>query len=710
MGRGGHESWSVGVMVLTQSSRLVRMTTGPLAADEVVVTSFIGREEISRPFGFEIEFISTRLDLKPRDIIGMDVGLELDRRDRNAQPLTPRYFHGYVSRFAAGDVVFKEAALYKYRHYRVELVPWLWFLNHTARCYLFFPEKDEKSIYDVIEGVVDRARAQLHVDPTADLRGIGDLRNRKVRHCVQYRETDFAFLSRTLERYGVFYYFRFEQGKHTLVLEMKKNYPPCEEAQVVYPRVSGGQPVGDHITAWRHDYEFVSGKWSHTDYDYEKPSTPLIVSAPRLPSVDVPQIDKYEVYDYPGGYLAKSEGETDARVRQEERELPHNTVQGNSTCRTFMSGHKFKLEAHPGDDGASEHGKAYVLTSVEHAARQPSDDTADLSNASYSNRFTCILDSVQYRPERRTPRPVIPGIQTAVVVGPPGSEIHEGKYGQVKVQFHWDREGKKDGNSSCWVRVSSPWAGKGWGAVATPRTGQEVVVEFLEGDPDRPLIIGNVYNEDNKPPHTGVVSGLKSNTHKGRGFNAMTMDDTAGKEKITIHGQYDMDTTVEHDQTNTVNNDFTEKIKQNASITVTDGNYSHDVKTGTATYHVMGAVTQKFENIWDSKVTDKVSIKSNSDITIDSDSKITLVTGSSMLVMESNGAIALTGTKITVVGNDDVGISSAKVNVAGSSEAKFGTGGHNIATSTSETVISGSSIKSKAEGIHEIVGKLVKIN
>jgi type VI secretion system secreted protein VgrG len=686
------------------------MTKGPLGPDEIVVTDFSGREAISRPFSFEIEFISTRLDLKPRDIVGADIGIEIERRDRTASPLAPRYFHGYVSRLAAGDVVFKESALHKYRHYRIELVPWLWFLTQTARCYLFFPEKDEKSIFDVIEAVMNRAKKDLHVDPANDLRGIGDLRNRKVRHCVQYRESDFNFLSRTLEKYGVFYYFRFEKGKHTLVLEMKKNYPACEEAEVAYPRVGGLQPVADHITQWRHDYEFVPGKWSHTDYNFETPSTSLKASAPRLPAVDVPQSDKYEVYDYPGGYLVKGEGETDARVRQEEREVPHNTVNGASTCRTLTAGHKFKLTSHPDDDAASEHGKTYLLTSVQHAANQPTDDTGDGSRASYSNSFTCIPDTVQFRPERRTPWPVISGVQTAVVVGPPGSEIHEGKYGQVKVQFHWDREGKHDGNSSCWVRVSSPWAGKGWGAVTTPRVGQEVVIEFLEGDPDRPLIIGNVYNEDNKPPHTGVVSGLKSNTHKGSGHNSMTMDDTKGKEKITIHAQYDMGTTVLHDQTNTVNGKMTETIDKDTKISITSGKLEHSVNTGTASYFVNGAVTQKFNNIWDSKVTGQVSIKSNADILIDSDTKITLVTGSSKLVMEKSGAIALTGTHITIIGNDKVAISSADSKMTGSAKAEFGTGNQSVVTDAKQVAISGAAISSSAKGAHEITGMPIKLN
>ena len=219
-----------------------------------------------------------------------------------------------------------------------------------------------------------------------------------------------------------------------------------------------------------------------------------------------------------------------------------------------------------------------------------------------------------------------------------------------------------------------------------------------------------MHNAENKPPHKGVVSGLKSQTHKGKGSNSMTMDDTAGKEKITIHAQYDMGTTVDHDQTNTVTGKMTEEIDKDTSITVKTGNLSHNVNTGTASYYVKGAVTQKFDDIWDSKVVGQVTIKSNADITIDSDTKITLVTGGSMLVMESSGEIALTGTKITVIGDDEVGLSSAKTAVSGTTEAKFGTGSQSIATDASKVAISGAAISAGATGIHEISGAVVKIN
>lgn len=560
-------------MSLDQTGRLIRMAQGPLGPDEVSMTGFSGREAISQLFTFRLEFISTRLDLRPSEIIGKDVTIELDRRDNRGGALEPRYFHGYINRFAAGQVVSKDGGMHKYRHYRAEMVPWLWFLTQTARCYLFFPEKEDKTIYEVIDAVFKRAKSDLHVDPVNDLNGISDLKSRKVKHCVQYRETDFNFVSRTMERYGVYYYFKFENGKHTLVLDMKKNYPKCVEAEVIYPRVTGTQSAEDHITDWQHDYEFVSGKWTHTDYNFEKPSTSLKADAPRLPAMDLAVADKYEIYDYPGDYAEKSEGQGDAKVRQEEKEAPHNTVQGASLCRTFTPGHSFKLTSHPDEDAVSEQGKGYLLTSVEHSASQPTEDTRDRATTIYNNRFTCIPDSVQFRPERTTPVPLVTGVQTAVVVGPSGEEIHTDKYGRVKVQFHWDREGKKDGNSSAWIRVSQVHAGKSFGGIDIPRIGEEVIVDYLEADPDQPIVIGRVYNAEVMPPFglpgAKVVSGMKSNSTKGGGgYNEFVLDDTKGNELIRVHGQFDMDSTIQNDLREHVLNNRSRDVTNNETISI----------------------------------------------------------------------------------------------------------------------------------------------
>jgi type VI secretion system secreted protein VgrG len=332
----------------------------------------------------------------------------------------------------------------------------------------------------------------------------------------------------------------------------------------------------------------------------------------------------------------------------------------------------------------------------------------------FSCSFTCIDCQTAFRPARTTPKPLIQGPQTAIVVGPAGEEIHTDAQARVKVQFHWDRYGKADENSSCWVRVSQPWAGKGWGSMATPRIGQEVIIEFLEGDPDRPIITGRVYNADNAPPYAGgqgVVSGLKSNTHKGSGYNEMSMDDTAGKEKITIHAQYDMGTMVKHDQTNTVDGKFTEIIDKDTAITIKTGKFEHKVNTGTADYYVKAAMTEKFDDTWTSTTKNKITIKSaTNEILVDAKTKITLQTGDSLLEMVSDGTITISGKKIFITGKDQVRVSGDKIDVGGGSEAKLGVGSQNIVCNASKTAVSGAAINSSAVGMHEIAGAVVKIN
>ena len=300
--------------------------------------------------------------------------------------------------------------------------------------------------------------------------------------------------------------------------------------------------------------------------------------------------------------------------------------------------------------------------------------TAAGEEAHYTNRFACMPYDVPYRPRRLTPKPIVQGPQTATVVGKAGEEIWTDQYGRVKVQFHWDREGQRDENSSCWIRVSHPWAGKGWGSVSIPRIGQEVIIDFLEGDPDQPIITGRVYNAEQMPPYglpgAGMVSGLKSNTTPGGGgYNEMSMDDTKGKEKITIHGQYDMGTTVQHDQTNTVNNTFTETIKSDATIKITEGKYSHDVEANTADYHVKGALTEKYDTTQDTTVQGDITIKSTAGVIyIQAATKIELQTGASKLSMANDGTISLEGVNITVSGAGSVTVKGLMVHSEASAQ------------------------------------------
>jgi type VI secretion system secreted protein VgrG len=340
--------------------------------------------------------------------------------------------------------------------------------------------------------------------------------------------------------------------------DKKSAYATSSDAKVTFEHnLSQGLNTHDQVAAWEHAYEFRSGKWAHTDYNFTDAATNLLTQTNS--KLGIPGADKFELFDYPGEYAVKKEGEDDVKLRMEEEEAAFDIVHGESYCRGFSPGHKFTMDKHhvPG-----EAGKGYVLTSVQHSARLAASYTGagNVENFEYRNTFSCIPDSVDYRPPRTTPKPLIHGVQTAVVTGPPGEEIHTDKYGRVKVQFHWDRLGKKDDKSSCWIRCAQFSAGKNWGMMSIPRIGQEVVVTYLEGDPDQPLIAGVVYNSEQMPvyplPDAKTRSGFKSNsTPGGSGFNEMSMDDTAGQEQLYFHAQKDMDVLVENDQRQTIGND-----------------------------------------------------------------------------------------------------------------------------------------------------------
>jgi type VI secretion system secreted protein VgrG len=284
------------------------------------------------------------------------------------------------------------------------------------------------------------------------------------------------------------------------------------------------------------------------------------------------------MYDWCGDYLQQADGEQIAETRMDELGSQFETAQASTNARGLSVGSLFTFDGCPRGDQNREY---LVLAATYDMKVADYESLPESSGASYGCNFAAMSSQQQFRPARTTSKPFVQGPQTAVVVGPAGDEIYTDKFGRVKVQFHWDRYGKKDENSSCWIRVSQPWAGKGWGGISIPRIGQEVVVDFLEGDPDRPLIIGRVYNAENMPPFGlpdgGVVSGLKSNTHKGHGYNELSMDDTAGTEKITIHGQYDMNTTVEHDKTTTVNNNRSTTVIVDDTLTVNANRTMHVV-------------------------------------------------------------------------------------------------------------------------------------
>ena len=513
-------------MALLQENRVLGIKT-PLGSDVLLLAGFRGTENISRLFNYELELISDDSEISANDLVGKNVTFNVKLTDD-----TPRFFNGFVSELVAGDVEDGR------RNYRAKVVPWLWFLSQTADCRIF----QQKTAVEIIEQVFKDLGFSDY-----DLQIKGQHQQRD--YCVQYRETDFNFVSRLMEDEGIFYYFKHEDGKHTLVLaDHTGAYNDCGENSVDYPSSRGQDAVTDHIKSWSHRYGFVSGKWSHTDYNFETPSTDLASNSKSV--VSLPGIDKYEIYDYPGEYGQKSDGTAEIKLRMEEEEVDHDTVNATSLCKTFTPGGKFTIT---GERAGGDENKSFVITSVQHIATETLAYESGGSVAQdYSNSFTCIPDTGVFRPARVSPEPMISGVQTAVVVGPKGEEIYTDEYGRVKVQFHWDREGKKDESSSCWIRVAHSSAGKKWGFMSIPRIGQEVVVDFLEGDPDRPLIVGSVYNADQMPPYelpaNQTRSYIKTNSSKdGDGFNEIRIEDKKDKEQIFLHAERNMDVRVKND-------------------------------------------------------------------------------------------------------------------------------------------------------------------
>jgi type VI secretion system secreted protein VgrG len=646
----------------SQENRLIAIDT-PLGNEVLLLGGFRGKEGLSNLFSFELDMVSENHNIPFGEIIGQNVTLSVVLASG-----ANRFFNGIIASFAQGRGGGEmEGENLRFSTYRAVMVPWLWLLTRTADSRIF----QKLSVPEIIEKVFGEKNF-------ADFKIQLQCSYEKRDYCVQYRETDFNFLSRLMEEEGIHYFFEHEEGKHTLVLaDSPQANAPCPGQEIArYQMSAGGWLEEDVIGGLERSQEIRPAKHTLNDFNFEAPNTDLTVNVPTRLTLGP---GEREIYDYPGLYAKKEAGDRLARIRMEEDEARITTVVGQSNCRAFTSGYRFRLAFFYRGD---MNNKEYVLTSLDHQAEQAWEDNAELA---YHNRFACIPHEVPYRPLRKTSRPVVHGTQTAIVVGPAGEEIHTDEHGRVKVQFHWDREGKKDENSSCWIRVSQVWAGAGWGGICIPRIGQEVIVDFLEGDPDRPIITGRVYHGVNKPPYElpkgKVISGLKSDsTPGGGGYNEMAMDDTKGTEKITIHAQYDMNTTVEHDQTNTVKNNRSTKVVVDDTLNV-DANRTVHVKakltetvdtgqevtvsagyketiSGGATSDISGGLTRTVTGSTKHSATEKIDIHANGAGTYTSDTSLKLAVPGSVveitpaaITISSNGStIKLDATGISVNG------------------------------------------------------------
>jgi type VI secretion system secreted protein VgrG len=537
----------------TQEHRPIAVFT-PLGDDVLLLVGFRGQESISQLFHFQLDLLAKNSTPIPFDkLLGQPVAMRLNLPDGKA-----RAIHGLCMRVSQGEQDFTFTA------YRMEIVPQLWLLTRIARSRIF----QQMTVPDILK------KALQGIDVSFELQGAFHPRD----FCVQYRETDFNFVSRLMEEEGIYYFFKHTtDGHHMVVANTPQSHSDLPNgSQILYEELTGGQREEDRIYEWEKTQELRSGKYTLWDHHFELPHRHLEAEKTTLDSVQVGRMshklqvgrnDQLEIYDWPGEYAQRFDGinpgggerpadlqkifEDNRRtveIRMQQETLPSVLIRGGSNCRHLVAGHKFTLQRHFNADGQ------YVLTSVTHSARISGDYRSEQGGEFvYYNTFTAIPAALPFRPQRVTPKPIVQGTQTAVVVGPPGEEIFTDKYGRVKVQFHWDREGKADANSSCWIRVAQVWAGKRWGAMFLPRIGQEVIVAFEEGDPDQPIIIGSVYNAeqmpaylgqgpDGKHPHDPKLSGVKSNSTKGgQGFNELRFDDTKGKEQIFIHAERNED-------------------------------------------------------------------------------------------------------------------------------------------------------------------------
>jgi type VI secretion system secreted protein VgrG len=638
----GSPQWSLGL-------------TTPLGADALLLQRLEGDERLSDPFLFHLT-ASASGPVDPDALLGKPACVTLIDGAGDK-----RYLHGLVTRIVQSG---NACAL--------DLRPWLWMLTLFADNRIF----QTKSVPDILTAVFADA-------------GFTDYRNdlkqsySPLDYCVQFQETSLAFVSRLMEEAGIWYFFEHTDSAHTLVLaDDAGSFKDCENAASIpfLPLHSGGDWLTDlRINAVASESQVAVQAYQADDFNFVTPATDLKVNTGQ---------GTRRIYEYPGRYDTLDAGETVAKRRIEGYEAAAKTINGESPVRALRAGGAFTLTQHP--DSALN--LRYAVGSVSHSAVR----------REYQNRFVAFPASVAFRPPRQTPSPRIAGSQTAIVVGPSGKEIHTDKYGRVKVQFHWDQLGKRDENSSCWIRVAQNWAGVSWGAFTLPRIGQEVVVTFLNGDPDRPLITGCVYNGDNPVPYAlpdeQTRTVLKSNSSEGGGgFNELRLEDKKDGEEIYIHAQKDMTVDVLNDQTVT--------ITENRAVTISKGNDTLTVSEGDRTVTVSkGKEIHSVESTRDVTVTGAETHTNKADFKQAVSGNFTLTVDGDITIKASGSVILQSGTGMTVKAGTSLAASSGT-----SLEAKAGTGLTLQATTTAELKASATATVDGG-GMLALKGGLVKLN
>ncbi|HEY0006586.1 MAG TPA: type VI secretion system tip protein TssI/VgrG, partial [Pyrinomonadaceae bacterium] len=553
---------------------------------------------------------------------------------------------------------------------RLEVVPQFWLLTRRAQSRIF----QHLSVPEILKKVLGPLNVSFQLQGTFHPRD----------YCVQYRETDFNFASRLMEEEGICYFFKHTAGGHQMVVaNTPQSHPDAPfNSRITFEVIEGGTRDDERIYAWEKTQELGAGKYTLWDHSFELPHKHLEATTNIIETVQAGEEthklkvggnDQLEIYDYPGEYAQRFDGvnkgggeqaaemqkifednRRTVKIRMDQETVSNLIIKGTSNCRPLVSGHKFTLERHFNADGQ------YVLTNITHAARLSADDyrSGEGSEFTYENTFTCIPAALPFRPPRTTPKPVVQGTQTAVVVGPAGEEIFTDKYGRVKVQFHWDREGKSNLDSSCWIRVAQTGAGKRWGSVYIPRVGHEVVVDFLEGDPDQPIIVGVVYNASEMPPYTLPEHKtrtvlFKSLTYKGSGFNEFRIEDKKGEEQIFIHAERNKDIRIKKNRFETVGGsahlivggDQLESVGNDKHLKV-KGDQNEKVD-GTVSLTVGADMQDKVAQKYALDAGNEIHLKAGMNVVVESGVSLTLKAGSNFILLDASG-IYISGTMVMI--------------------------------------------------------------
>jgi type VI secretion system secreted protein VgrG len=618
---------------------------------DLQVLSFTGTEGISQPYRFDLELVSENPDLDLEKLLHKQAFLALDANGSGV--------HGQIYRVAQGD------AGKRLTRYKISLVPQLQYLHHRTNQRIYQQMSAPKIIALILDEHGIKANAySFQLSETCPDRD----------YCVQYDETDLHFVQRLCEEEGIHYHFQHTPKGHLLVFGDDQTVFPKLGQPTAYVQGSGMVADEPVIKGFKLRLETRTWRVTRRDYDFEKPR--LQLESGYKPDGESTEPD-LEDYDYPGRFIDRARGKFLSRRALERHRADYQQAEGRGDQTTLVSGHFLEMSDHP----RTEWNDLWLLTEIFHEGKQPqvleesvpsdTTDNKDDFHQGYRNRFLATPWNVFYRPALEHPKPRVLGSQTAMVTGPKGEEIHCDPYGRIKVQFHWDREGQADDKTSCWMRVSSSWAGDRYGAIAIPRIGMEVLVTFLEGDPDQPLVTGCLYHKENLVPYELPANKTRTvfktlSSPGGGGYNELRIEDKKGAEQIYLHAQRDWDENIEHDQKIRVGNERHDTVEKNTYTELKAEEHRttiSDRKTETRMDDHLTIGQNQHVKLGTAQLTSvgkEIHLKAGAKIVIEAGMELTVKAGGSFIKLDAGG--------ITVVGP------VIKINAGGSAGSGTGIG------------------------------------